>query len=109
MNVDEILRVFNECGVEYLLIGGMNFLLRHQPVLTYDIDLWIRDTPMNRAVRCGAAGSRGRVGADGGRLEKGGGTARVAVASVCLLPDEREWSDRRVPCRYGAAVVGGGE
>ena len=54
MNVDEILRVFNECGVEYLLIGGMNFLLRHQPVLTYDIDLWIRDTPMNLA-RCDAA------------------------------------------------------
>lgn len=54
MNVDGILRVFLDCGVDYLLIGGMNFLLRHEPVLTYDIDLWIRDTAENLA-RCDAA------------------------------------------------------
>lgn len=47
MNVDHILRTFGDCGVESLLIGGMNFLLRHEPVLTYDIDLWIRDSPEN--------------------------------------------------------------
>jgi len=54
MNVDHILRTFGDCGVEYLLIGGMNFLLRHEPVLTYDIDFWIRDTAANLA-RCDAA------------------------------------------------------
>lgn len=54
MNVDGILHAFNECGVEYLMIGGMNFLLRHQPVLTYDLDVWIRDTPANVA-RCDMA------------------------------------------------------
>ena len=54
MNIDHILRTFNEHEVEYLLIGGMNFLLRHEPVLTYDIDLWIRDTATNRD-RCEAA------------------------------------------------------
>lgn len=54
MNVDFILRAFNACEVEYLLIGGMNFLLRHEPVLTYDIDFWIRDTAANLA-RCDAA------------------------------------------------------
>jgi hypothetical protein len=54
MNVDSILRTFNACEVEYLLIGGMNFLLRHEPVLTYDIDFWIRDTATNLA-RCDAA------------------------------------------------------
>lgn len=54
MNVDHILRTVGDCGVEYLLIGGMNFLLRHEPVLTYDIDFWIRDTAANRA-RCDAA------------------------------------------------------
>ena len=47
MNIDHILRTFGAGGVEYLLIGGMNFLLRHAPVLTYDIDLWIRDEPGN--------------------------------------------------------------
>jgi len=54
MNVDHILRTFGDGGVEYLLIGGMNFLLRHAPVLTYDIDFWIHDTAANRD-RCDAA------------------------------------------------------
>lgn len=54
MNVDRILHEFNEACVEYILIGGMNFLLRHEPVLTYDVDLWIRDTADN-LVRCDVA------------------------------------------------------
>jgi len=54
MNVDHILRTFADCGVEYLLIGGMNFLLRHEPVLTYDIDFWIHDTAENLD-RCAVA------------------------------------------------------
>lgn len=49
MNIDRILQTFNVCEVEYLLIGGMNFLLRHEPVLTYDIDFWIRDPAANLA------------------------------------------------------------
>lgn len=49
MNVDRILEAFNAHRVAYLLIGGMNFLLRHAPVLTYDVDLWIEDTPENLA------------------------------------------------------------
>ncbi len=44
----------NEAGVAFLLIGGMNFLLRHEPVLTFDIDLWIDDTEGNRR-NCEAA------------------------------------------------------
>lgn len=54
MNIDRILRAFGDCGVDYLLIGGMNFLLRHEPVLTYDIDFWIHDTDENLA-RCDLA------------------------------------------------------
>ncbi|MFM1996281.1 MAG: hypothetical protein RLZZ111_668 [Planctomycetota bacterium] len=54
MNVDHVLRTFADCGVESLLIGGMNFPLRHEPVLTYDIDLWVRDTAENRE-RCDTA------------------------------------------------------
>ena len=38
----------NRNGVEYLLIGGVNFLIRHEPVMTFDIDLWIKDTDENR-------------------------------------------------------------
>jgi len=47
MNVDAVLTALNNRGVEYLLVGGMNFLLRHKPVLTFDIDIWIRDTDAN--------------------------------------------------------------
>ncbi|MCO6457588.1 MAG: hypothetical protein J5I93_19985 [Pirellulaceae bacterium] len=48
MNVDRILETLNRHQVAYLLIGGMNFLLRHKPVLTFDVDLWIADDPTNR-------------------------------------------------------------
>jgi hypothetical protein len=54
MNVDAILTSLNEHRVEYLLVGGMNFLLRHKPVLTFDVDVWIRDTKDNRH-RCETA------------------------------------------------------
>jgi hypothetical protein len=51
MNLDHMLKTFNACQVDYILIGGVNFLLRHEPVTTYDIDLWIDDTAENRG-RC---------------------------------------------------------
>jgi hypothetical protein len=47
MNVDEILKALNDERVDYLLIGGMNFLLRHLPELTYDVDVWARDDATN--------------------------------------------------------------
>ncbi len=51
MNVDTVLAAFHTARVDCLLIGGMNFLLRHQPVLTFDIDIWIKDDGDNRR-RC---------------------------------------------------------
>ncbi len=51
MNVDAMLATLNDHRVEYVLIGGMNFLLRHKPVLTFDVDVWIHDTSVNRK-RC---------------------------------------------------------
>ena len=41
MNVEHILRVMQRHQVAFILIGGMNFLLRHQPVVTFDVDFWI--------------------------------------------------------------------
>jgi hypothetical protein len=41
VNVDRVLQALNDQGVRYLLIGGMNFLLRHRPVLTFDVDVWV--------------------------------------------------------------------
>lgn len=67
MNVDAILQALNEEQVDYMLIGGMNFLLRHLPELTFDVDIWVRDTPdnlekTNRALQ--------RIGAQWGVTEK---------------------------------------
>lgn len=54
VNVDHILATLNVQEVEFLLIGGINFMLRHRPILTFDVDVWIRDTAENRA-RCESA------------------------------------------------------
>ena len=48
VNVDEILRRLNAENVELILIAGMNFLLRHLPELTFDVDVWVEDDPDNR-------------------------------------------------------------
>lgn len=67
MNVDGILSVFNRHQVRYLLIGGMNFLLRHKPVTTYDVDFWIEDTDDNRRA-CESA--LAELGAEWGATEE---------------------------------------
>jgi hypothetical protein len=54
MDIDHILAVFNRHEVRYLLMGGVHFLLRHKPVLTFDIDFWIEDDHDNR-LRCARA------------------------------------------------------
>lgn len=56
MNVDNILAALNSEQVDYVLIGGMNFLIRHLPELTFDVDIWVRDEAdnlarLNRALR----------------------------------------------------------
>jgi hypothetical protein len=78
MNVDEILRALNEERVDYLLIGGMNFLLRHLPELTFDVDIWVRDGGENlhrltRALR--------RLDAQWGRTE----------AAWAPVPEDWRW------------------
>ena len=50
-NIDHILATLGRHQVDYLLIGGVNFLLRHAPVLTYDVDVWIEGTRNKARVR----------------------------------------------------------
>ncbi len=54
IDVIQILRALQAQDVEFMVIGGMHFLFRHEPILTYDLDIWIRDTAENRS-RCHAA------------------------------------------------------
>jgi hypothetical protein len=49
LDIEEILAAFNEADVRYLLLGGVNFALRHDYVITIDIDFWIEDTQENLA------------------------------------------------------------
>lgn len=51
MDIDRMLAELNRAEVDCLLIGGVNFLLRHQPVLTFDVDVWIEPSAANRT-RC---------------------------------------------------------
>jgi len=48
MNVDAIFQALNDEGVDYIVFGGINFLLNHAPILTFDVDIWIADTDPNR-------------------------------------------------------------
>ena len=67
MNIDVVLSKLNERQVAYLLIGGVNFMLRHQPITTGDIDVWIEDSEENRR-RCELAVIE--LGAEWGRTDK---------------------------------------
>jgi hypothetical protein len=47
MNPGRILSIFAQAKVNCLLIGGMNFYLRHRPVSTFDVDFWVCDDAAN--------------------------------------------------------------
>ena len=52
MNSDfkDLLRLFNDAGVKYLIVGGMAFIFHAEPRYTKDLDLWISPDPDNAAV-----------------------------------------------------------
>ncbi len=96
MNVDKMLRALNEEQVDYLLIGGMNFLLQHLPELTFDVDIWVRDQAgnldrLNRAL--------GRLGAEWGPTE----------AAWAPVPQDWRWLETQavfcLTTQYGALDV----
>ena len=47
MNADAILQAFAYHHVNAILIGGMNFALRHHLGTTYDVDFWVADSDEN--------------------------------------------------------------
>lgn len=83
MNVDEMLRALGDHQVDYLLIGGMNFLIRHLPELTFDVDIWVRDEPANLAKLNGALC---RLGAEWGPTE----------AQWRPVPEDWHWLQRQM-------------
>ena len=74
LDYERVFRVMNDCDVEFLLIGGLNYYLLHRPVSTQDIDLFINDSVENRS-RCESALAEldalwGRTDDDWGPVDK---------------------------------------
>jgi hypothetical protein len=82
MNPGPILRTFAAHEVDCLLIGGMNFFLRHRPVSTFDVDFWVRDDGANLA----------RVNAALVELEAEWGASAETFGPV---PRDPEWLKRQ--------------
>lgn len=96
MHVDRILRILEENDADYILVGGLNFLLHHKPILTYDVDLWVRDTcenlkNVNHALR--------KMGAEWGPTEN----------SFKAVPPNPSWLSRHeffcLTTKFGAVDV----
>ena len=43
----ELLRILNECEVEYLIVGGYAVMKYTEPRYTKDLDVWVRNSPGN--------------------------------------------------------------
>src|SRR5436305_14972922 len=43
----EMLRILNERGVEYLIVGGYAVMKFTEPRYTKDLDLWVDNSPQN--------------------------------------------------------------
>jgi len=67
MDIDRILDILARQRVDYILIGGVNFLLHHSPELTFDMDIWVND-PDENLVRLN--GALREMKAEWGRTEK---------------------------------------
>jgi hypothetical protein len=61
-----VFHVLNEHAVSYLLIGGLNYFLRHRPVSTQDIDVFV-DSSRDNLTRCETA--LAALGAQWGRVD----------------------------------------
>ena len=96
INVNAILQALNARGADYLLIGGMNFALNHEPVLTFDVDVWVRDDPANLHALNAALGD---LGAEWGPTE----------ATWRAVPPDAAWLERQaifcLTTRQGALDV----
>jgi hypothetical protein len=43
----DLFRIFNECGVEYLVVGAYAVIYYSAPRYTKDLDIWVNPTPDN--------------------------------------------------------------
>ena len=96
MDIDRILRILNAHQVDFILIGGVNFLLNHVPVLTFDTDIWFRNSSKNRDCLNRALQE---MGAEWGETEN----------TFRSVPEDPNWLKRQVlfclNTRFGALDI----
>lgn len=96
LKIDDILSTLNDAGVDYILLGGVNFLLNHEFISTEDIDVWIRDGHDNHSKVTTAAQAMDA-------------TWGASEADWKPVPDDPKWLNRQsVFClvtKYGAVDI----
>jgi hypothetical protein len=105
---EDILALFAEFNVRYLIVGGLAFIFHAKPRYTKDIDLWIDASPdnvanVNRALS--EFGSPSLIDADDPDqiLQLGNAPHRIDILrSVVDLDFDRAWR-RRITAPYGDA------
>jgi predicted nucleotidyltransferase len=110
----DLLRLFNDSGVRYLVIGGYAVIQYAEPRYTKDLDLWISTDPVNaeavyRALRAFGAPLAGLTAADfaeeGYFYQMGVPPVRVDVLmGIPGLEFEPAW-DRRVEVDFDGLPV----
>jgi len=105
---EDILRLFAEFKVRYLIVGGLAFVYHAKPRYTKDIDLWIDQAPENVA-RVNRAlvefGSPSLIDADRPDeiLQLGNDPHRIDILrSIVELDFDDAWA-RRIEAPYGEA------
>jgi len=105
---EDILQLFADYEVRYLIVGGLAFIFHAKPRYTKDIDLWIDDTPDNVAKVNRALVDFGspdlidpsrpdeilQLGVDPNRID--------LLRNVVDLDFTKAW-DRRIESNYGQA------
>ncbi len=105
---EDILALFAEFNVRYLIVGGLAFIYHAKPRYTKDIDLWIDPSPGNVAsVNCALSefGSPSLIDATDPDqiLQLGSAPHRINILrSVVDLEFDRAWR-RRIKAPYGDA------
>ena len=105
---EDILQLFTEFGVRYLIVGGLAFIYHAKPRYTKDIDLWIDEAPENVAevnLALAEFGSPHLI--DPGQpeeiLQLGSEPNRIDILRNVVDLDFAEAWERRIESPYGQA------
>ena len=105
---EDILTLFAEHGVRYLIVGGLAFIYHAKPRYTKDIDLWVDRSPenverVNRALL--EFGSPSLIDPEDPDeiLQMGNAPHRIDILRAVVELDFDEAWERRIEAPYGSA------